>query len=333
MKRIGLPIAAVVVLLLATFSVIRTHPRRSANEPPAAPPQSEFEQQVVGVGLVEPCSENISIASHLPGVIEKVMVRAGQDVKRGDPLVKLDTRSLEAALAERQSDVRTRVAAVAAATAHARKTRAQLAEVQRNLKFAESVTDPRSVSAEELTRRRSAVEIATAEVQVSEAEIKTAQAGVEAAEAALHAVQTDLERSTVTAPITGRVLQLRVRPGEFVSAGPPTNPWMVLGDVSALNVRADIDETEAWRVRPGAAVVVQARGNTSLRASARFLRLEPMVVPKQSLTGASTERVDTRVLQVIYRIESSDTAFFVGQQMDVFIDASESGAASDSNGL
>jgi hypothetical protein len=52
------------------------------------------------------------------------------------------------------------------------------------------------------------------------------------------------------------------------------------------------------------------------------VRFEPFVVPKKSLTGDSTERVDTRVLQVIYRIEDNKLPLFVGQQMDVFIDAS-----------
>lgn len=98
---------------------------------------------------------------------------------------------------------------------------------------------------------------------------------------------------------------------------------MVLGDVSALHVRVDIDEHEAWRVCPGAEAVARVRGNANLRATARFVRFEPLIVPKQSLTGASTERVDTRVLQVVYRIESSDVPLFVGQQMDVFIEASD----------
>ena len=50
---------------------------------------------------------------------------------------------------------------------------------------------------------------------------------------------------------------------------------------------------------------------------------EPFVVPKKSLTGDSTERVDTRVLQVIYRVEDDALPLFVGQQMDVFIDGSD----------
>ncbi|HEX9593051.1 MAG TPA: hypothetical protein VGB12_06860 [bacterium] len=52
-----------------------------------------------------------------------------------------------------------------------------------------------------------------------------------------------------------------------------------------------------------------------------FVRFEPFVLPKRSLTGDGTERVDTRVLQVIYRVEDDSLPLFVGQQMDVFIEA------------
>ena len=54
----------------------------------------------------------------------------------------------------------------------------------------------------------------------------------------------------------------------------------------------------------------------------KFVRIEPYVIPKKSLTGDNTERVDTRVLQVIYAVDAADKRLFVGQQVDVFIDAS-----------
>lgn len=323
MKQKTLPIIAVVVLSLAAVSIVRTQPQTVRSEPPVAPPRADFEQRVAAAGVIEASSENISIASHLPGVVEKVFVTVGQEVRTGDPLVKLDTRSLEATHAERHSDVATREAAVTTATARARKARAAFTDVQRNLKFAESVSDPRSISAEEVARRRSAVEIAEAEFQAAEAEITSAQAAVVAAQAALKSVETDLARSTVTAPVNGRALQVRIRAGEYAPAGPSATPWLVVGDVSNLHLRVDIDEHEAWRVRAGAPAVAQMRGNSNLRIAARFVRFEPLVVPKQSLTGASAERVDTRVLQAIYRLESSDLPLFVGQQMDVFIDASD----------
>lgn len=327
MKQRTLPLVALVVLTLATISIVRSQPQAVRSEPPVAPPRADFEQRVAAAGLIEPCSENISMASHLPGVVDKVLVTVGQDVKAGAALLKLDTRSLEAAHAERHGDVATRQAAVTTATARARKARASLADMQRNLKFAESVSDARSISAEEVARRRSAVEIAAAEVQAAVAEVTAAEAAVVAAQAALRSVETDLERSTVTSPIDGRVLQVRIRAGEFAPAGPSAAPWLVIGDVSNLNLRVDIDEHEAWRVRPGARAVAQVRGNSNLRVGARFVRFEPLVVPKQSLTGSSAERVDTRVLQAIYRIDDSNLPLFVGQQMDVFIDASDLKAA------
>jgi HlyD family secretion protein len=94
-----------------------------------------------------------------------------------------------------------------------------------------------------------------------------------------------------------------------------------LGRLKPLHVRVDVDEHEGWRVRAGARAVGQVRGNAALEAPLAFVRFEPVVVPKRSLTGDSTERVDTRVLQVIYRVEDENLPLFVGQQLDVFIEA------------
>ena len=92
-----------------------------------------------------------------------------------------------------------------------------------------------------------------------------------------------------------------------------------MGDTSRLHVRADVDENEAWRIRAGAAAQAAERGNSSRNVQLEFVRFEPYVTPKRSLTGDSTERVDTRVLQVIYRFKDTGVPFRVGQQMDVFI--------------
>src|SRR5262249_59474807 len=83
----------------------------------------------------------------------------------------------------------------------------------------------------------------------------------------------------------------------------------------------DIDENDAWRVRPEAAAMASMRGNRALQTSLQFVRFEPYVVPKKSLTGDTTERVDTGVLQVLYRFHRGDLPVYAGQQMDVFIEA------------
>jgi HlyD family secretion protein len=131
--------------------------------------------------------------------------------------------------------------------------------------------------------------------------------------------------------VDGQVLQVKVHLGEFAPTGALPTPLILLGSVDKLHVRVDVDEHEAWRVRPGAWAAAAVRGNANLKTPLTFVRFEPFVVPKRSLTGDSTERVDTRVLQGIYRIADNDLPLFVGQQMDVFIDAADPGFSIERN--
>ena len=131
----------------------------------------------------------------------------------------------------------------------------------------------------------------------------------------------------VKAPIDGAILKVNVRLGEYAPAGVLSDPLMTMGSVNPLHVRVDIDETETWRVRPGHAALVRLRGNPGISAPLSFVRFEPYVLPKRSLTGETTERVDTRVLQAIYKFAPSEFPAFVGQQVDVFIAAPSRAAA------
>lgn len=308
MKRFLLPAIGVLAALWAAYSVARTTPRRHSTNPPAAAPVSDFSKTVAAVGLIEANSENIAIGTPLAGVVGRVFVSVGQSVKAGDPLFVLDTRQLRADLAVRRSSL-------AIARSGVRVARARLGDLQRSLDFAEGLTDKRAISTEETTRRRSAVE--TAKAQLEEAESQAS-----AAEAQVRSVETEIERSTVRTPLDAQVLQVKIHVGEYAPAAVTATPLILLGGLRPLNVRVDVDEHEAWRVKPGAAATAHLRGDARLKTPLHFVRFEPFVVPKKSLTGDSTERVDTRVLQVIYRIDGPDLPLYVGQQMDVFIDAS-----------
>jgi HlyD family secretion protein len=144
-----------------------------------------------------------------------------------------------------------------------------------------------------------------------------------AAEAELKATQTSLERLTVGAPVDGEILQVNVRPGEFAQTGVLSTPLIRLGNLDRLHLRVDIDENDAWRFKPETRAVAFLRGNRDLKTDLTFVRVEPYVTPKTSLTGSSTERVDTRVLQVIYSFDPPALPAFVGQQMDIFIETPE----------
>ena len=307
MKRRLLPMLGVLAASWAAYALVHTQPHRDPTEPPNPPPVSGFDSTVAAVGLVEASTENISVGTPLGGVVARVFVTAGQNVEAGAPLFELDTRHLRAELLVRQQSLSVARARVRAAVA-------RLSDLERQLAFVEQVRDKRAISAEEVTRRRSAVETASADVEQARAEVV-------AAEAQADAVAVEIERSLVRAPLQAEVLQVKVRPGEFAPAAATSTPLVLLGQSKPLHVRVDVDEHEGWRVRSGAPATGHVRGNAALETPLRFVRIEPFVVPKQSLTGDSTERVDTRVLQVIYRVERDNLPLFVGQQLDVFIDA------------
>jgi multidrug efflux pump subunit AcrA (membrane-fusion protein) len=308
MKKFILPLVALAALSFGVISVVRSQPKRETTVPPSPPPVSLYEHTVAAVGLVESSTENIAIGTPLSDVASEVLVTVGQSVKAGDPLFKLDDRQRRADLGARQAELRV-------AESQVKVSAAVLDDATRQLNFAESLRDKSAISSEELARRRSAVETARARLNEAEAQVASAAAQIKM-------VETEIERSTVRASVDGEVLQVKIHPGEFAPAGVTATPLVLLGRLKPLHIRVDVDEHEAWRVHPEAKATAAVRGNADLKTPLTFVRFEPFVLPKKSLTGDSTERVDTRVLQVIYRVEGDHLLLFVGQQMDVFIEDS-----------
>src|SRR5260221_1333310 len=313
MKKLILPLIALAALIFGAVSVVPSQPNHEPTTPPSPPPVSPYARTVAAVGLVETSTENIAIGTPLSDVVTEVPVTVGQAVKVGDPLFKLDDRQRRADLAARQAELRV-------AESEVKVNAAVLDDAARQLNFAENLRDKSAISSEELARRRSAVETAQARLDEASAQVASAAAQIQI-------IETQIERSTVRASVDGQVLQVKVHPGEFAPAGVTATPLVLLGRLKPLHIRVDVDEHEAWRVHPEAKATAAVRGNAGLKAPLAFVRFEPFVVPKKSLTGDSTERVDTRVLQVIYRVEDDTLPLFVGQQMDVFIEGSNPATA------
>ena len=193
--------------------------------------------------------------------------------------------------------------------------------------------DPSRRCAEESPRAPHQREQATADLQLLtagawEPDKAIARAAIQQAESQVLQTQVEIERALVRAPASGRVLQVNVRPGEYVGTT-PGQALIVLGDTGSLRVRVNIDEADIPRVRPGMSATGYPRGGSRQEVPLQFVRVEPMVTPKQSLTGDNTERVDTRVLKMIFQVAGSDPALYVGQQLDVFLNAGQDTAGSD----
>ena len=342
-RKFLLPALAIIGVLYAVQTVLKQSQPVVAAPPVAPAAQSTYEDFVAGAGIVEASTENIAVGTPVPGVVTDVYVAVGAKLKKGDPLFKLDDRTQQAELVARQAALAAAQAGLARLKAMPRKedvplsearvkqAEVQLADAKNSLGMREAVSDKRAISEETIRNSRFAMEQAEAKVAEAKAdlallkagawapEIAVAEADVKSAEAQVQAVETEIDRLTVRAPVDGEVMQVKIHVGEFAQAGPLQTPLMVVGNVDTMNVRVDVDEHDAWRVKAGSPAEANVRGNSSLKTTLSFVRFEPYVVPKKSLTGDSTERVDTRVLQVIYSFDPKTLPIYIGQQVDVFI--------------
>jgi HlyD family secretion protein len=349
-RKYIIPVLAVAGVGLAIYTARASNRPITPAKPVAEPARSPFPSFVAGAGIVEASTQNIAIGTPLPGIATSIPVKVGDRVKAGEVLFTIDDRAAKAEVASRSAQLaaaeqtlarlesQPRPEELPGAEARVLEAEAELADAKSQADMWEGVTDKRAVSTEDLNKRRYAAAAAEARLRQARAElsllkagawkpdIEVARAQVQSARAQLDAARTDLDRLTVRAPIDCTVLQVNLRVGEFAPAGPSSTPLMLVGDLDTLHVRTDVDENDAWRLKPGAKARGSLRGNSQIMFEMTFVRIDPYVIPKRSLTGDAAERVDTRVLQVIYAFRpGSDPEtrlpVYAGQQVDVFIEA------------
>ena len=342
-RKYGLPALGLILLLFAVYHVVRAQQTPPKTNPLVEPAHSPFEAAIAGTGMVEPETESIAVGSPLSGVVQEVLVKVGNKIERDKtPLFRLDDRSLRAELVTRETNLQAAQAQLERLQATPRPedvppAEARLKEMQENLADKVDQYDriatlvgTAAVTDDEIMRRKQAMEVARQQMHKADADLKLLKAGawksdlavstaaVEQARALVKQTRVELDRLEVRASVDGEVLQVNVHPGEFVGT-PPGQTLMVIGAVRK-NVRVDIDENDLARFRPGLAAKATRRGDALTEIPLTFVRVEPFVVPKKSLAGGTAERVDTRVLQVIYAVDGDRAPLFVGQQVDVFLD-------------
>ena len=314
-SRQVLPVLAVIGLLVAVYMIATGQPDRTLDDPAEKPAHATGAlanaPRVAGSGVVEPSSEVVNIGTSLSGLVTDVRVRPGDYVSKGQPLFSVDDRAIRSRLGENSAAIAQAEAAIAEASSASQTAGRQLALYRQ-------VEDAAAVSRAEVIRAEGDAAAARSRLAVARAQLAAAQAAAGSARSALG-------RLTVRAPIAGEILAVNIRSGEFVQAGGQqggnSDPYIQMGETRPLHVRVDIDEDEAVRLDMGAAAIVSPRGAAERKVRAKFGRAEPLVIPKQSLTNSASERVDVRVLQVLYELPETKGIFRVGQQIDAFIPA------------
>ena len=344
-RFIILPIISVLGIGLAVYLVYKQS-RPAPNAPPSGQPtKSPFSNRVAGSGLVEPATEIMNIGTSISGTVQSISVKEGQLLKKGDILFTIDQRDTVAQLgaAKAKLEVATRkveqlksmprVEDVDRAKAIVAQRQSALDDATLRLQRLNAVEDQSAISANEKPTRMFELNLTTARLAEAQSELAklmkgtypedlaVAVAEAKVADADVGMLQTDLAQSEVKAPIDGTVLRVNARAGEFAAAGTLREGLVVMGQLTPLHIRVDVDELDAWRFDPNGKAVAVLRGGKIVEFPIEYVRTVPVVIPKRTLTGENSERIDTRVMEMIYRFQQDNPQVLPGQLLDVYIDS------------
>jgi HlyD family secretion protein len=329
-----------------------------ALSPAFTPASNPYTSAIYAEGIVESAQtsgENTNMYPEVAGTVSEILVSEGQQVKAGDPLLRLDD-TIQRAMAEQQGaqaaaarallnelKAEPRKEALDVAAAQVVATEAALRTATDTLLKTKAAyeADPRSVSRDALDNATNAVAVANANLDVARKQYDLTKAGAwlydiqnqerqtTALEQAHTASTALLGKYTLRAPRDGVVLSINTIVGNYASPQGAydaytqgVDPLIILGTFPAsLNVRCYVDEILVPRLPPGSKMKAQMsiRGS-NVKVPLQFVRVQPLVSPKIELSNQRQERVDVRVLPVIFRIaEPANANLYPGELVDVYI--------------
>jgi HlyD family secretion protein len=327
--------------------------------PPAFnPPANPYASAIYAEGIVESVQssgENINMYPEVPGTVKEILVTEGQEVRKGMPLLLIDPSIQKATTEQQKSAAQASHAMLEELKAEPRKenldvAKAQVVSAQAALKTAMDELnkqqaayemDPRSISKDALDSAINAAAVAQANLEVAQKQRDLTKAGAwifdiqnqerqyNALEKAYLASSALLSKYTLRAPTDGIVLTIGTIVGNYVSPQGAydsytqgMNPVLVLGTPQTnLHVRCYIDEILVPRLPSPSRIKAQMtiRG-TNVKIPLNYVRMQPFVSPKIELSDQRQERVDVRVLPIIFSFEKpKDVNLYLGELVDVYV--------------
>ncbi len=328
-------------------------------QPPLFHPASNpYAKGIYANGIIESYQSsgaNVNIYPEVPGVVTKIPVAEGQHVRRGELLLVIDDSVQRATVEQQKSQAEAALALLEELRAQPRKenldiARAQVDYASASLKSAQDQLakqrksyelEPKSVSSNDLDNAENAVKVAKANLEVVRKQYELTKAGAwiydirnqenqyDALSKAHMASSALLAKYVIRAPVDGVILSINTAVGSYVSAQGAydsytqgLNPVLVMGSPQAyIGVRCYIDEILVHRLPQGPKMNAQMsiRG-TNITVPLEFVRIQPYVSPKIELSNQRTERVDVRVLPVLFKFKKpKNISLYPGQLVDVYV--------------
>ncbi len=299
----------------------------------AAVPRGNF---IGGNAIIEPADRETHVAALISGKIAKILVKEGQFVKQGAVLVELDHATQDAQLSAAEADVKAAEADLmrtlhgnrhedvqaAIADAEAASARAELSEgvaqrlteaargggatpdeVDRAVRQAQA--DKASAATADARRRASIAGSRLEDVLASRARLNSAKARRDQ-------MRVAVDESLIKAPLSGEILQLKFRVGEYYQPG-GSEPLVVMGDTRQLRARIDVDERDIAKLRLGAASIIRVPAFPGRDFTGKIVEIGERMGRKNLRTDDPVERNDTKILEVVVLLDPTRD-LVVGQQ-------------------
>jgi HlyD family secretion protein len=334
--------------------------RRKPLPPAFNPAQNPYVKGIYANGIIESYQSNganINIFPEVSGTITQILVKEGQTVNQGTPLLLIDDSVQKATVEQQKAQAEAALALLRELKAQPRAEVLRVSKAQVDYAAAQlrtsqdtltklrksSAMDPKSVSKDQLDTAENTVKANQANLGVARRQYELTKAGAwiydiqnqqhqyEALSKTYASGAALLAKYIIRAPVNGVVLAIHAAVGSFVYPqgiyGTYTqgyNPVIVMGysQEPYLEVRCYIDEILLPRMPPPEKMNAQMliRG-TANRIPLEFERIQPYVSPKIELSNQRTERVDVRVLPVLFRFKPpKDINIYPGQLVDVYVE-------------
>lgn len=306
MKIKPLIIIACLGILIGLISVI-VYNEKSISQPPIAVSYNPYENGIYATGIVEsfqPTGSDVNIYPEVSNRVTKIFVINGQKLKKNDPILAIDD-SIQREIVGKD-------------LAQTRVDKANIVNLQNQLNKIQTAysIDTKSVSKNALDNAINAVKIANATLKVD-----------------IQQYQSDnnlLSKYIIKSPIDGLVLRVIPSVGDYVSPQGSYDtytqgmlPSVSMGIITPyMQVRAYVDEILVPNLPAPAKLegTMFIRGLNNKSIALEFVSMQPLTVPNIELSDERLERVDVRVLPIIFKFKKpTDINVFPGQLVDVYL--------------
>lgn len=244
-----------------------------------------------GNGRIE--ADQVDISTKYSGRVLEIFAREGDLVEPGQVLAKMDTAELEAQLAKAQAEFSETQTAVLEAEARLLQRQSELTLAEQELERALPLVKKGSMAQRTADQRRSARDAAAATVTAAQAHLKTQTQVVEAARAAVQLIQTQINDSTLTTPVMGRVLYRLSEPGEVLAGG---GKVLTLLNLTEIYMEVFLPSAQAHRIAIGAEARIKLDIlDFAIPATVSFVSPESQFTPKQVETPSERDKLMFRV--------------------------------------